>query len=432
MLSATLEDEGYTVAVAYNADQGIKLIKSFQPDVVLLDIWMPGEKDGMDVLKSQYSSTSSTQFIMMSGHGTIETAVEATKIGAWDFLEKPISLDKVLILISNIINYHRERRDKDSLLSYIRKGFALVGESLKLQEIKQLIGRMAQSEEWVFIEGEVGTGKSLIAKNLHYLSNRASQNFIEFRCANYPSGLVIYELFGYERGAFIGAEFSKKGVLEMSNGGTLYLRDVGALDLETQKRLLQVLKNQKLKRIGSGVEIDLNIRVIASSAISLEEKIQENNFLPELYSRLRGASVKAYPLSERKKDIPVLVDYFSRYFSRESGQKEKFFSDKAIQIFENYSWPGNVRELKNLIERVYILAKGDYVDIQDLNTVGLPMDGKKYIERCSSFRDARAQFEKEFLLKKIAEHDGNISKTAENIGLERSYLHRKIKSYGID
>lgn len=432
VLSASLKDEGYTVEVANDGLTALSAISAFRPNIVLLDIWMPGEIDGIEVLRRARINSPSTQFIMMSGHGTIETAVKSTKLGAWDFVEKPLSIDKISILIQNITNFQQERNEKLALLNKLRKNIAMVGEGPEMKDLKQLIAKVAPANSWVLITGENGTGKELVAQNVHYLSQRASRPFVDVNCAAIPSELIESELFGYEKGAFTGADKQKKGKFDLANGGTLFLDEIGDMSLSAQAKILRILQEKKFQRVGGTEVIEVDVRVVAATNRSLEDEIRAGRFREDLYHRLNVIPVHMPALRDRRADIPALVNHFGETFVREGGYSKKMFSDRAYEKMSTYAWPGNVRELRNFVERIYILTPGDFVDVHDLKIAGLHADLNEQFNTETSFRKARAEFEKEFLLQKITENNGNISKTAEAIGLERSYLHRKIKSYGLD
>lgn len=432
VLSASLKDEGYQVTTAPDGAAALEAIGSFKPDIVLLDIWMPGEIDGIEVLRRGKMNAPSTQFIMMSGHGTIETAVKATKLGAWDFIEKPLSIDKISILLQNIISYQSERNEKIALLNKLRKNIALVGESSPMKDLKQLISKVAPASSWVLITGENGTGKELVAQNIHYLSPRASRPFVDINCAAIPSELIESELFGHEKGAFTGADKARKGKFDHANGGTLFLDEIGDMSLSAQAKILRILQEKKFQRVGGQETIEVDVRVIAATNKNLEDEIRAGRFREDLYHRLNVIPIRVPSLKERREDLEALISHFGETFARESGTNKKIFSDRALEKMRAYGWPGNVRELRNFVERIYILTSGDFVDVHDLRMAGLQLETTGVGTLDSSFRQARAEFEKEFIMQKIIENGGNISKTAEAIGLERSYLHRKIKAYGLD
>lgn len=433
MLSASLKDEGYEVATAHNGADGLEQILAFKPDIVLLDIWMPGDLDGLAVLEKGKSQYPSIQFVMMSGHGTIETAVRSTKLGAWDFVEKPLSIDKIVILLSNILSFQRERKEKNALLSKLRRNIAIIGESDPIKNLKELISKVAVTESWVLVRGENGTGKELIAQNIHYLSPRASQAFIEVNCAAIPKDLIESELFGYEKGAFTGANAAKRGKFDLAHQGTLFLDEVGDMSPEAQAKLLRVLQEKSFQRVGGTENVNVDVRVIAATNKDLELEIKEGRFREDLFHRLNVIPVWAPPLRERKNDIPALVNHFGEQFARESGYIKKKFSEESYGLMLKHKWTGNVRELRNFVERIYILTSEDTVDVQNLREAGLSAsDAGDAFNTELSFRQARAAFEKEYLLQKLSDNEGNVTKTAEEIGLERSYLHRKMKLYGIE
>ncbi len=435
VLAASLRDDNFVVDVAYSGRQGLEKIREFSPDIVLQDIWMPGEMDGLQVLEEvKKGGYPDCQFIIMSGHGTIETAVRAVKNGAWDFVEKPLSMDKISILIANILSFKREQSEKNALLSRLRKNIALIGESSVMVSLKQMIARVASTPAWVLITGENGTGKELVAQNIHYLSHRAGGPLIEVNCAAIPKDLIESELFGYEKGAFTGADRGKKGKFDHANGGTLFLDEIGDMSLEAQAKVLRILQERKFYRVGGDSPIEVDVRVVAATNKNLDEEIKAGRFREDLYYRLNVVPLKVAPLRQRREDIALLVEYFGDQFLRNNGYRQKTFSPEAMVSMQAHLWPGNVRELRNFVERVYILTPGDYVDVHDLRFAGLN-DVSEQVENLDgaiNFRAARARFEKEFIEQKISENNGNISKTAELIGLERSYLHRKIKTYGIE
>ncbi len=434
VLGATLKDEGYIVSSAHDGVSGLQAIRQFNPDIVFLDIWMPGELDGIQVLNQARKEFPSVDFVMISGHGTIETAVKATKLGAYDFVEKPVSMDKISIIISNILNYQQEKEEKALLLNKLRKSIALIGEAPAIMATKQIIAKMAPTQSWILVVGEAGVGKALAAQNIHYLSSRAGRVFVDINCGAIPEDLLESEIFGIEKGAMPGVDKVKKGKLELAEGGTLFLNEVSALTPEVQHRLVKFYDTKAYCRVGSSKVILSDVRIVATTAKDLERLVKEGRFSEDLYYKLNIIPFRLPTLRERPEDIAVLTSYFSDYVSREGGYLKKVFSEQAMVAMKKYEWPGNVRELKNFIERVYILTPGEFVDLHDVHFAGLvDKEGEKMnTATMSTFREARARFEKEYLLNKIAENGGNISRTAEVIGLERSYLHRKIKSYGIE
>jgi two-component system nitrogen regulation response regulator NtrX len=396
---------------------------------------MPGKLDGIDVLSQARRQYPNVEFIIMSGHGTIETAVKATKLGAWDFVEKPLSMERVLILLTNILAFQTERGEKNILLNRLRKNIAMVGETNTMKQIKQLVARVSASESWVLIRGEAGTGRELAAQNIHYLSSRASKPFVEFNCAAVPEGLIESDLFGYEKGAFTGAVSSKKGRVDLAFGGTLFIEEIDLLPLPTQVKLLRLLQEQKFERVGGSDLISSNVRIVASTQKDLELEIKAGKFREDLFHRINVVPFHTPALRDRLDDVPSLAMYFSEYFAREGGYRTKVFSEESIDLLKKHNWPGNVRELKNFVERLYILTASETLDPEHLALAGLQVamvDDDDESMVAPSFKAARALFERDYISKKLRENQGNVSKTAESIGLERSHLHRKIKAYGIE
>jgi two-component system, NtrC family, nitrogen regulation response regulator NtrX len=432
VLAASLGDEGYVVESAENGEIGLQLIESFQPSVVLLDIWMPGKYDGIAVLKIAREKFPNVDFIVMSGHGTIETAVQATKLGAWDFIEKPISFEKISILIKNILAFQKERTEKKNLLNRLRENIAIVGNSDEAKLTKQLIVKIAPTAHWIFLQGEVGTGKELIANNIHYLSSRASYSFVDIKCAQIPQDLMEGEFFGYEEGSLVGSKEERRGKFDLAHRGTLFLDDIDYLTPSLQEKLYRFLQTGKIQRSGGTKNIELDVRVVTASTKDIAAEVAAGRFHPDLFARINLVPFKVSPLRNRTQDIESLIYYFNGKVAASSGFVLKTFTQPAMQLLAQYEWPGNVRELRNFIERIYILTPEDTVDVHDIKFAGLKGNSSSTYSEFGSFREARAQFEKEYILSKISEYNGNISKTAESIGLERSYLHRKIKSFGID
>lgn len=434
VLAASLVDENYDVSTAANGDEALAYLKNNSPNIVLLDIWMPGSKDGIDVLRLARPTLLDTEFVVMSGHGNIETAVKAVKLGAWDFVEKPLSMEKIFILLTNVIAFQREKKEKLSLLNRLRKNIAIIGEDQQTMKLKQTLARVAAQSGPVLVWGERGSGRELIGQNVHYLSHRAGQPFVELTCASYPEDLLAGEIFGFEKGVY-GPQ-SQKGKLEYANNGTLFIDDVAELPLEIQDKLVRIMKTKKFSRLGGTEEFEVDVRIVCASAQDLAARVKAGTFREELLQKLSAETVKVPNLRERRADIPSLLLHFSELFAKEGGSKLKVFSAEAMEILQGYSWPGNVRELRNFIERIYILTPNDIVNVHDIKFAGLNQVDESSEDPggmgISNFKLARAQFEKEYILKKLAENGGNVSKTAEVIGLERSHLHRKIKSYGID
>lgn len=437
VLSESLRDDGYEVMVAADGPSGLAVLKTFAPDICFLDIWMP-KMDGLEVLTQAVPLHANTSFVMISGHGTIETAVKATKIGAWDFIEKPLSLDKVSIAIDHIVKLKGERDEKNALLNKLRKTIALVGESNVMQKIRENVTQFAKNNVPLFIEGEIGSGRELAAQNIHYMSLRASGPFSEINCSTLPQDLIEIELFGIEKGTLPGIDKTRRGKIELMNNGTLLIEEVEEMPIVLQEKLANFVKNQNFKRFGSSEALNSDVRIILTSTFSLDNLKAKNKIHPELVAVIDKSSMLMPPLRERPEDVYSLVIHFSDIAAKQMASLRKTISEQGMKLMLKHSWPGNVRELKNFIERVYILTPSDFVDVHDLKFAGL-IDKKSAnsstvtdLSDFSTFREARAEFEKDFLIKKIQENGGNISKTAEAIGLERSYLHRKIKAYGIE
>jgi two-component system nitrogen regulation response regulator NtrX len=455
-LGGVLGDEGYQVIFASSGKDGIDLIRSERPDVVLLDIWMP-EMDGVETLRRVKTEWADQIVIMMSGHGNIETAVKATKLGAFDFIEKPLSLERLLVILQNAINVQDLARENQALRKQVRKTRPLVGESSPMKHLKTLIARVAPTTGSVLITGENGTGKELVAQSLHALSPRYLRPFVEVNCAAIPEELIESELFGHEKGAFTGATQLRRGKFDLASGGTLFLDEIGDMSLKTQAKILRILQEQKFERVGGTQTISVDVRIVAATNKDLRGEIQIGNFREDLFYRLNVIPFQVPSLRERVEDIPLLAAHFLKEFCTTHGRKMRALSAEAFRVLQAYSWPGNVRELKNLIERVIILTleveEGHEITAADLlrnlqedaRTIrfdeevkypSVQVSGHEASEPLSgagrNLRDARQEFEKEFIIKTLRENDGNVSKTAQVLGVERSHLHRKMKSYGIE
>ncbi len=417
ILAASLQDEGCEVRTAHDGVSALKALRQFKPKVMLLDVWMPGDFDGLGVLEEMKSLTKTPKVVVMSGHGTIDTAVKAVKLGAWDFVEKPISMEKVLISIKNIVSYSMQENEKISLLNQLRESFVIAGESIHIQQIKSLVMRFGATQSTYLLQGEEGVGKSLIAKNIHYVSKRAGFPFVTVNCSSLPEGLHSIEL--------LGAKDKNIGFFQAAQNGTLFIKNIEKLDQEAQEKLSDILRKKEVNRL-------YNVRIVTSTTIDLNKLVKEGKFREDLYGRLSTLSLKVKPLRERKEDIPILVEYFSQEYCRKSGVKTRVFYEDALKLLKTHDWEGNILELKNFVERVHILSISEKFDIYDVKYAGISPSGIQGFNGYGNFREARAEFEKNYLLTKIAENGGNISKTSEAIGLERSYLHRKIKAYGIE
>ncbi len=424
-LKGVLEDEGgFLVDTAKSGVLGLAKIKKFEPDVVLLDIWMPGD-DGIKVLEKIKKLAPAVKVIMMSGHGTVETAVKAIKLGAFDFLEKPLHFDKVLLLLQHAIDLEALESENLALKEELREEEVLIGESPAMQRLKKLLHVTAPSNGWVLVQGENGTGKELVARALHWGSPRSGSRFVAVNCAAIPDELIESELFGHERGSFTGAHEKKIGKFELAHGGTLFLDEVGDMGGKVQAKILRALQECSIQRVGGDIPIEVDIRVIAASNKDLKKEIREGNFREDLFYRLNVIPIQVPSLRDRREDIPALVEHFVKRYSR--GKKRRVGA-ATLKILQHYPWPGNVRELKNWVERACILSQDDVIEGFEYQV--LEADDFSNVDE-KSLRGARATFEKQFILKMLSENGGNISKTAQTIGVERSHLHKKMRSYGI-
>jgi two-component system nitrogen regulation response regulator NtrX len=434
-VSKILEDEGYQVAVAKSGAEALKQITADPPDLVLLDIWMP-ELDGLETLKRAKEQSPRLQVMMMSGHGSIETAVKAIKLGAYDYIEKPLSLENVTLRVRHALDQRRLEEENLSLRTKVARRFELIGNSPAMQKLRQLIETAGPTNGRVLIAGENGTGKELVARAIHMQSPRRDRPFIAVNCAAIPETLIESELLGHERGSFTGATAQKRGQFEQADGGTLFLDEIGDMSLNTQAKVLRVLQEQQFTRVGGNKLIKVDVRVIAASNKDLAKEIEKGNFREDLFYRLNVLPIEVPPLRERKEDIPLLVKHFLRSQAEELGLKAK-----NIEILQQYEWPGNIRELSNLIERLMIMVPGPVIEashveaslhsrpaIQVGSAAPSVLVGKSY----DSLRDARNAFERDYIARKLREHNWNVSKTAEDLKIERSHLHRKIKLLGVE
>lgn len=432
-LSGILSDEGFEVLTASNGYEALKVIEKEAPDLVLLDIWMPG-MDGIETLREIKRNHPSLQVVIISGHGTIETAVKATKFGAYDFIEKPLSIEKVVVTINNALNFRRLEEENRYLRKKTLEKHSITGNSLPVQEMKHQIAVAAPTNAWILITGENGTGKELVARTIHQMSHRADQPLIDVNCAAIPDELMESELFGHEKGAFTGATARRRGKFEIANGGTIFLDEIGDMSLKTQARILRILQEQKFERVGGTRTLTVDVRVIAASNKDLESEIEKGTFREDLYYRLNVIPIDVPPLKERKQDIPLLVECFLKESSEEGHVGVKSITPRAMDHLMAYRWPGNVRELKNLVERLAIMTESDMIDEGDIpssyKTRDTAATDAGFFDT-RSLKDAKKEFEKAYILQKLSENENNISQTADSIGIERSHLHKKIKSYGL-
>ena len=433
-LGGVLLDEGFSVLKAGDGIKALEIIRQEAPEVVLLDIWMPGI-DGIETLTRIKKRYPDIQVIMISGHGNIETAVKATKLGAFDFIEKPLSLDKVMLAIGHALDFRRLAEENLLLRQEIEERHEIIGKSRVIQTVRERIAKVAPTDSWVLITGENGVGKELVARAVHRESHRRGKPFVGVNCAAIPDELIESELFGHEKGAFTGATSRKKGKFDLADKGTLFLDEIADMSLKTQAKILRILQEQKFERVGGEKTIDVDVRVIAATNRKLEEEIQRGRFREDLYYRLNVIPIHVPALRERKEDIPLFTEEFLHEFSLRSGREKKGISPEALQLLQENDWPGNVRELKNMVERLVIMTPGRTIEVDDVpdsfRGKTQAAGGTGFYPDGESLKKATARFEREFIVKKLAQNDGNISKTAEEIGIARRNLHRKIRQFGI-
>jgi two-component system nitrogen regulation response regulator NtrX len=431
-LKGVLEDDGYQTGEAGSGESCLDLLDRHAFDVVLLDVWLPG-MDGLDTLQKIRELDNPPEVIMISGHGTIETAVRATKLGAYDFLEKPLSIDRTLSLIKHAIDAKKLRRENRDLKKQLQSKSVIAGDSIPMKALRQQIAIMAPTNGRVLIYGESGTGKELVAHAIHAQSLRKDEMFVEVNCAAIPEDLIESELFGHRQGSFAGATSDKEGKFQKATGGTLFLDEVGDMSLKTQSKVLRTLDEQRFTPVGGADAITVDVRVIASTNKDLEEEISKGNFREDLFYRLNVIPFFVPPLRERKEDVPLLARYFLKEFAAAYGRRSRDITDDAIQTLTRYSWPGNVRELRNVIERIVIMnpttTKFERKHLPPL----VYRDGSRRAAgtEFSTLHQARDAYERDYILKKLDENHGNVSRTAEMLGLERSHLYRKMKALGI-
>ncbi len=446
-LSSILQDEGYEVTTAKSGGEALRIFTTDPPDLAILDIWMP-EMDGLETLKRVRELVPTAQVMMMSGHGSIETAVKAIKLGAYDYIEKPLSLENVTLRVKHALEQYRLEEENRSLRTKVQRKFELVGQSAAMQQLRQLIGTAGPTNSRVLIGGENGTGKELVARAIHVQSARADRPFVAVNCAAIPETLIESELFGHEKGSFSGATSMKRGQFEQADGGTLFLDEIGDMSLSTQAKVLRALQEQQFTRVGGTKLLKVDVRVLAASNKDLLKEIEKGQFREDLYYRLNVVPVVVPPLRERREDIPLLVRHFMKLHAEEQGLRLKEITPEAMSVFQQYDWPGNIRELRNLIERLMIMVPGPVIDTAQANlslqvrpggpasapgvAAAAPTVSPLFTTHYDSLRDARNAFEKEYIGRKLREHHWNISRTAEDLKVERSHLHRKIKLLDVE
>ncbi|MEW6585963.1 MAG: sigma-54 dependent transcriptional regulator [Nitrospirota bacterium] len=426
-LSGVLEDEGYESLPSESGEEAIRIVREQNPDLVMLDVWLPGV-DGIETLKQMKEAKPDLPVIMISGHGNIELAVKATREGAYDFLEKPLSLERVVLTVRRALERRSLEAENKSLRQDLTRKWRIVGSSQRMRQLLEQTEMAAKSNSRVLVLGESGSGKELVAHILHEKSPRADKAFIEMNCAAIPQELIESELFGHEKGSFTGAFERKKGKFELADQGSLFLDEVGDMSLSTQAKVLRVIETQDFQRVGGSRNIKVDVRIIAATNKDLVEEVKKGNFREDLLYRLNVIPIEIPPLRDRKEDIPELVEYFLEYFALEYRQKPKKMSPEALSGLSAYDWPGNIRELRNVIERLVIMTPSAVITPKDI-VMGESVRSDYF--SLNTLKEARESFEKDFITKKLEENNWNISKTAELLDIERSNLHRKIKAYEI-
>ncbi len=439
-LTGILGDEGYQADAVETGEAGLLALDRGRYDLLLLDVWLPN-MDGLEMLSRVRTLDPDLPVVVISGHGSIETAVKAVRMGAQDFVEKPLSLEKTLVVVKNALRQRRLEAENRALKEQVEHRWVMVGDSPEIRDLRSMIAQAAPSNGRVLVFGENGTGKELVARSIHLQSLRASGPFVEVNCAAIPEELIESELFGHTRGAFTGALTAKKGKFELADGGTLFLDEVGDMSLKTQAKVLRVLQEQKVEPVGGTATLTVDVRVIAATNKRLEEEIRKGAFREDLYFRLNVIPFNVPPLRDRREDIPLLARHFIAELSAEYGKRPKQLAAAALDVLVAQPWPGNVRELRNIIERLVIMTPGDQVEARHLpapllsGTAAAP-DGGAGVAAVSlgdhaSLSAAREDFEKRYIWKKYQECGGNMSRTAEALKVERSNLYRKMKAYGL-
>jgi two-component system nitrogen regulation response regulator NtrX len=433
-LKMILEYEGYEVLTAPTGEDGIAQAEREAPDLVFLDVKMPG-MDGLEVLQRLRHFVEVTPLVVISGHGTVSTAVEATKLGAFDFIEKPLERERVLVTVRNAIDSRRLRTENRSFKRDAEKRYQIVGESPLLARVREAIGKAAPTNATVLIWGESGVGKELVARAIHRESLRRDGPFVQVNCAAIPDELIESELFGHEKGSFTGASDRQIGKFEQADKGTIFLDEIGDMSLKTQAKVLRVLQEQVMEAVGGSTRIKVDARVLAATNKDLRAEIKAGQFREDLYFRLNVVPISVPPLRERPEDVALLADHFMAMLAKEYGRRAKRFDADALETLRHYPWPGNVRELRNVVERLMIMVPGERVAARDLlflDQGGAQLPSAEAVTvPILPLHDARDDFERQYILRALAAQQGNISRTADVLGVERSNLYRKMRSFGI-
>jgi two-component system nitrogen regulation response regulator NtrX len=431
-LSGVLSDEGYDVEAVASGEACLDRLARGPADVIILDIWLPG-MDGLATLARLRERRVDAEVIMISGHGNIESAVRAIKMGAFDFVEKPLSLDKTVLVVRNALRQRQLEAENRALRATVDRRLTMVGESYLMAQLREQVAMAAPTNGRVLIYGENGTGKELVARSIHAMSRRRHGPFVEVNCAAIPEELIESELFGHVKGSFTGAVSDRRGKFELADGGTLFLDEIGDMSLKTQAKVLRVLQEQTVERVGGSASLRVDVRVLAATNKELPAEIRAGRFREDLYFRLNVIPIFVPPLRDRDQDIPLLASHFMAELAREYGRRAKRFDAGAMAGLLAYNWPGNVRELRNVIERLMIMVPGDVITAPDLAFLeGVPTDtAAPPSPPVATLHDAREQFERDYILRALASQNGNISRTAEVLGVERSNLYRKMRAFGI-
>ncbi|UCD25573.1 MAG: sigma-54-dependent Fis family transcriptional regulator [Gemmatimonadota bacterium] len=432
-LRQILEYEGMEIATANSGDEALESMPDFHPHLVLLDVKMAG-MDGLQTLAKIREIDDNLPVVMISGHGSIQTAVEATQLGAYDFLEKPLDTDRILLTLRNALQHVDLSSENERLRAVVTDRYEIIGKSRAIKEVLQVIEKVAPTPARVLITGENGSGKELIARAIHKQSPRSDKPFVEVNCAAIPSELIESELFGHMKGSFTGAFADRPGKFEQADSGTLFLDEIGDMSAAAQAKVLRALEEGVVTRIGAAKAIEVDVRVIAATNKSLEDEIAANQFREDLYYRLNVVPVEVPPLRARKEDIPLLVDKFSNDLAASFGVRPKRFNKEALEDLARHDWPGNVRELRNAVERLLILAASDSVSASDVARMGGQAQESELgnLMLCDTFETFKQEAEKAFLLGKLAENGWNVSETARKLSMPRSNLYKKIEKYGME
>jgi two-component system nitrogen regulation response regulator NtrX len=432
-LAGVLRDEGYEVDAVATGEACLERLARQPVDLVILDVWLPG-LDGLTTLERMRERRVDAEVVVISGHGNIESAVRAIKMGAFDFVEKPLSLEKTVLVVRNALRQRQLEAENRALRARVDRQVVMVGESRSMQQLREQIAMAAPTNGRVLIFGENGTGKELVARSVHMLSRRRQGPFVEVNCAAIPEELIESELFGHVRGAFTGAVADRRGKFEIADGGTLFLDEIADMSLKTQAKVLRVLQEQVVDRVGGASSVKVDVRVIAATNKDLPAEIRAGRFREDLFFRLNVIPIFVPPLREREDDIPLLADYFMRELAREYGRRPKTIDPAAMAVLRRHAWPGNVRELRNVVERLMIMVPGDVVRPEHLSlpaAAGADASAVSAPEPMVPLAEARERFEREYILRALAAQQGNMSRTAELLGVERSHLYRKMKGYGL-